>query len=415
MRGNNMVCRENNAAVVGDALRLGGLILAIAFCPVSSRAQAFTTLHDFQGGSDGSWPCSGLVLDSQGRLYGTTQFGGGSDNAGTVFELSLSDSDNEKVLHRFQISDGENPCASLFRSSDGDFYGTTIYGGVYGTIFKLHGYKLTVLHEFQGNPDGAFPSAGVIEDAHGVAYGTTGQGGTGPCGGGCGTIYSLDKSGKVTILHSFTGPDGAYPSAAIIMDSAGSWYGTTRSGGANKFCPEEEGCGTVFKLDANHKLTVLHSFVGGADGWAVEAGLASDEQGNLYGTTLGGGTSNLGTVYEVTKSGKERILHSFTGAPDGADPAATLFLDRDGLFYGTTYSGGDVSCVGETYGCGIIFQIDKSGNEKVLYSFNGSSDGAEPTGNLISDPRGYLYGTTSRGPEYGCPLRNCGTVWKLEK
>jgi uncharacterized repeat protein (TIGR03803 family) len=199
------------------------------------------------------------------------------------------------------------------------------------------------------------------------------------------------------------------------MDSAGSLYGTTRSGGANKFCPEEQGYGTVFKLDASHKLTALHSFVGGADGWAVAAGLASDEQGNLYGTTLGGGTSNMGTAYEVTKSGKERILHSFTGAPDGADPAATLFLDRDGLFYGTTYSGGDVSCVGDTYGCGIIFQIDKSGNEKVLYSFNGSSDGAEPTGNVISDPRGYLYGTTSRGPEYGCPLRNCGTVWKLEK
>jgi uncharacterized repeat protein (TIGR03803 family) len=331
-----------------------------------------------------------------------------------VFGLSPSDSANETVLHRFQISDGENPCASLFRSPDGDFYGTTIYGGVYGTIFKLHGYKLTVLHEFKGDPEGAFPSGGVIEDAKGVVYGTTSEGGTGPCAGGCGTIYSLDKSGNVTILHSFTGQDGAYP-AAIIMDSAGNFYGTTRAGGANNFCPQEGGCGTVFRLDVNQQLTVLHSFVGGTDGWAVGTGLARDEQGNLYGTTLGGGISNLGTVYEVTKSGKERILHSFTGAPDGADPAGTLFLDSDGLLYGTTYSGGDVSCVGETYGCGTVFQIDNSGNEKVLYSFNGSSDGSLPTGNVISDSRGFLYGTTSRGPEYGCPLRNCGTVWKLEK
>jgi uncharacterized repeat protein (TIGR03803 family) len=408
-----MPCRGNNAAIVRGSLRLGGLIVAIAFCSVSSRAQTLTTLYDFQGGSDGAWPCSGLVRGSQGRLYGTTQFGGGKDNAGTVFELSLSG--NETVLHRFHIADGQNPCSSLFRSSHGDFYGTTIYGGVYGTVFRLHGNKLTVLHEFTGNPDGAFPVSGVIEDATGVVYGTTGQGGTGPCSGGCGTIYRIDQSGNAMILHSFNGPDGAGPSAGLIMDSVGSLYGTTRAGGANQLCPQEGGCGTVFKLDANHKLTLLHSFVGGADGWAVGSGLVSDAQGNLYGTTLGGGTSNMGTVYEVTKSGKERILHSFTGAPDGADPAATLFLDSDGLFYGTTYSGGDVSCVGATYGCGTIFQIDKSGNEKVLYSFNGSSDGAEPTGNVIPDSSGNLYGTTSRGPEYGCPVRNCGTMWKLEK
>lgn len=177
-------------------------------------------------------------------------------------------------------------------------------------------------------------------------------------------------------------------------------------------CPQQGGCGTVFKLDPHGTLTVLYSFLGGTDGWDVQNGVVRDSEGNLYGTTLGGGTASFGTIFEITPAGAEKILYSFAGAPDGADPSQ-IVLDNSTL-YGTTYTGGNYNCDGLTGGCGTIFQFDKAG-EQVLYRFSGSFDGAQPFGAIALDSEGNLYGTTQSGIHNGCtPFPyGCGTVWKF--
>jgi uncharacterized repeat protein (TIGR03803 family) len=233
----------------------------------------------------------------------------------------------------------------------------------------------TVLHRFTG-ADGARPAATLIADPAGSLFGTTYAGGV----SGYGTVFKLDKTG-LTVLHSFTGgADGGTLLGSLVRDSAGNLYGTTESGGAG-------GLGTVFKLDATGTETVLHSFAGGSDGANPHAGLIRDAAGNLYGTTKFGGPSGDGVVFKVDKSG-ERVLHSFTGT-DGAKPAAALIQDSAGNLYGTTSFGGAA-------GAGTVFKLDTTGTETVLYSFSGGADGSNPFG-LIQDSSGNLYGTTIRG------------------
>jgi len=353
------------------------------------------------------------VRDHAGNLFGTTQFGGGSDNAGTLFELQ--ENGKEKVLHRFHINDGQNPCSALLLTANGDIYGTTIFGGYEGVLFRYRKGKFHVIYQFGKGSDGAFPNAGVIADGHGNLFGTTGQGGTGGCPGGCGAVYKVDQSGKETVLHSFSGPDGAYPSAALIRDQEGNLYGTTNAGGANSLC-QPNGCGTVFKIDKHNLFSLLYSFKGGTDGWFLTTGLVRDAKGNLYGTTAGGGTSDLGTIYEITKTGKETVLYSFQGAPDGQTPQG-LYLAKDGTLYGSNYLGGTSSCVqGEQSGCGAIFAFNKTSGETILYRFNGQTDGIEPLGPVIMGPGGLLYGTTQYGSYHQCATGGygCGTIWKLE-
>lgn len=388
------------------------LAIGTAFSIQLLSAQTFSTIYSFNGGSDGSWPCGGVIAGGHGSLYSSTQFGGGNDNAGTVIELPAGA--QERVLHRFHISEGQNPCSALFRADNDDIYGTTVYGGAYsgGVLFRLGAGGFEVLHEFGASSDGAFPSSGVIADPAGNLFGATAEGGSGSCPGGCGTIYEVNSSGNETVLYSFNGPDGAYPSSGLLRDAQGDLYGTTLAGGANNSC--QSGCGTVFKLHQNGRLTVLHSFTGGQDGWYVTTGLVRDAGGNLYGTTAGGGKFNLGTLYEISNSGKEYVLHSFRGDPDGQAPQ-DLFLAADNTLYGAAYLGGG-SCPAEGQnGCGTIFKFDKGSGLTTLHRFQGLSDGIYPLGPVIIDSSGFLYGATQLGPKGNCYTKGygCGTVWKL--
>ncbi len=406
------------------------LVLVLA-TGAAMRAQTQTVtyivLHNFTL-SDGGNPLGAVIMDKAGNLYGTTALGGASGACcGTVFKLDTSG--NETVLHSFTGSpgDGANPFAGLVMDAAGNLYGTTVNGGASsacsggcGTVFKLDtSGNLTVLHSFTSSPgDGAHPNAGLIMDVAGNLYGTTTGGGTGPCNGfsSCGTVFKLDASGNETVLHTFTGSDGAGPYASLLMDAVGNLYGTTAQGGAIPNCGS--GCGTVFKLDASGNFTVLHSFTGSpADGFFSKAGLIMDAAGNLYGTTLGGtgtctnpsGIAGCGIVFRLDASGSETVLHNFTGSPDGQNPAAALIMDRAGNLYGTTYAGGASSgCA--SGGCGTVFMLDASRNEIILHSYTNftASDGAEPAAAMIMDGAGNLYGTTNQGGASGY-----GTVFKL--
>src|ERR1700688_3353354 len=190
--------------------------------------------------------------------------------------------------------------------------------------------KFKVLHTFHGL-NGALPYAQLTRDGAGNLYGTTSEGGTGACSNyGCGTAFKLDKTGKQVWLHSFKAGNGRQPMAGLLRSTDGTLYGTTAyGGGRTKVCPEI-GCGTVFKLDSAGKEAVLYKFKGTPDGFQPEALLAQDTGGNLYGaTTLGGGSGGLGTVFKLDSAGQETVLHSFTGGSDGCFPDSVIF-DADG-------------------------------------------------------------------------------------
>jgi len=222
-----------------------------------------------------------------------------------------------------------------------------------------------------------------------------------------------------TVLHSFTNsPDGAFPFAGLLRDAAGNLYSTTASGGVSGF-------GTVFKLDPAGNETVLHSFTGSPDGAFPNAGLVMDPAGNLYGTTSQGGSGSgcgfsfgCGTVFKLDPAGNETILYSFKGGSDGESPVAGLIMDVAGNLYGTTADGG--SGGGCSFGCGTVFKLDPAGNFTVLHSFTGSpGDGGRPVAGLIMDTAGNLYGTTAEGGSGTCtvivvPVSGCGTVFKLD-
>ena len=299
------------------------------------------------------------------------------------------------VLYSFKGgTDGSSPFAGLVRDGAGNLYGTTLHGGGsdFGTVYKLDSSGAeTVLHSFTGVPDGQYPQAGLVLDSAGNFYGTTGSGGA----SGFGTVFKLDTKGAETVLHSFTYmPDGAFPSG-LVGYAAGNLYGTAAGGGAF-------GTGTVFKLNAAGKLIVLHNFRGGAtDGQYPYAGLVRDPAGNFYGTTFGGGASGLGTVFKLDTTGVETVLHSFAGTGgDGTRPYAAL-RDAAGNLYGTTSEGG-------ASGLGTVFKMDTTGAETVLHSFTDVPDGASPYAGLVADAAGNLYGTTAGGGAFGM-----GTVFKL--
>jgi uncharacterized repeat protein (TIGR03803 family) len=240
------------------------------------------------------------------------------------------------------------------------------------------------LYSFTGGADGAYPQAGVIPDSAGNLYGTTTSGGA----WGWGAVYKLDTTGQETVLYSFTGGvDGSSPYAGVIRDASSNLYGTTTSGGA-------WGLGTVYKLDTAGQETVLYSFSVGADGANPFAGVVRDAAGNLYGTAYIGGTANLGVVYKVDTAGQETVLHNFTGGSDGSQPYAGLVGDSSGNLYGTTYFGGAANA-------GVVYKLDTSGHETVLYTFTGGADGANPRAGAIRDSAGNLYGTTVQGGAAG--------------
>jgi uncharacterized repeat protein (TIGR03803 family) len=372
--------------------------------------------------SRGQHPFAGL-LDVNGTFYGTTYSGGGFGD-GTVFSMSAAG--KEKILHRFRGgSDGAHPNAELI-DVNGVLYGTTEYGGSSycwnqagcGTVFSITTTGTEqVLHSFIGGckscPDGSLPTGSLI-DVKGTLYGTTNA------GGGlyaslyycCGTFYSISTTGEEKVLFRFAVASGLYPSGNLI-DVNGTLYGTTYGGGTS-------GDGTVYGISTSGKEKVVYSFAGGSDGQNPYAGLI-DVSGTLYGTTHGpSSTTNsnpkckqgCGTVYSVTLSGSEKVLHNFTGGSDGASPYAGV-ASVNGALYGTTQFGGSGGCKSEYgLGCGTIYEITPSGSESVVHTFGGGSDGADPFADLI-DVSGTLYGTTARGGTTSCRDEGCGTVFEL--
>jgi len=395
------------------------LVLAIVV-PRSAQAQTLQILYEFTGSGDGANPVAGLVRDTAGNLYGTTQ-SGGAHGLGAVFKLDTAN--HETVLHSFSGSDGSTPVAGLIRDALGNFYGTTELGGAhsYGTVFKLDTENHeTVLHNFGVQPDGIAPLGDLVRDAAGNLYGTTVNGGGSTPNAG--TIFKVDAAGHETVLHNFTGPpDGASPAAGLVEDASGNFFfGTTESGG---IAPGET-YGTVFRVDATGHETVLYSF-NLTDGGQPQGGLVRDSSGNLYGTTIEGGGN--GTVFKVNPAGEATVLHNFLGTGDGAAPTGRLVRDSAGNLYGTTVGGGTGICNSydarrkrwENIGCGTIFKVDPSGLETVLHSFTGlaNGDGAWPRGGLVLDSSGNLYGTTANGGTGSCNVNGqnvgCGTVFKF--
>jgi uncharacterized repeat protein (TIGR03803 family) len=398
----------------------GALSVAVVLAPVfleieAAQAQTLLVLYSFNGSN---YSPGGLVRDPSGNFYGMNS--GGTYGAGAIFKLDTTGKETE--LYSFEGQpDGSGP-TGLVRDSAGNLYGTTYRGGAHnlGTVFKLDTTNHeTVLYSFSG-PDGAGPVMGMLRDASGNLYGTTEVGGA----HGLGTVYKLDATNHETVLYSFSGPDGEYPASGLVLDASGNLYGTASNGGAHGF-------GTVFKLDTTNHETVLYSFSGKPDGANPYAlTLVRDASGNLYGMTQEGGALNAGVVFELDASGKETVLHSFSGRPngDGALPGGSLFRDSSGNLYGTTLIGGSGDCLGRgIVGCGIIFKLTPTGTETVLHNFSGppDGDGADPGGALIEDASGNLYGATSAGGAGICyglvglpPAEKnvgCGTVFKLEK
>jgi uncharacterized repeat protein (TIGR03803 family) len=367
-----------------------------------AQAQTFTMIHTFTG-VDGANPQSPLIADAAGNLYGTA-FYEGKSGYGTVFKISPNHT--LTVLYSFAgPPDAANPSGPLFLDESGSLYGTTVWGGSsnQGAVFKLTSAgDEAVLYSFAGYPsDGSNPEGGVIGDPHGNLYGTTDQGGAGAgCGGciyGCGILFELDAKGQETILHTFNGDgDGAHPWAGVFRDSAGNLYGTTVDGGT-------DGLGTIFKLDTGGGYTLLHSFAG-SDGAYPYGPVIRDRKGNLYGATYEGGTSEVGTVFKLNKSGKLAVLHNFAGNTDGAYSPAGLVRDAAGNLYGTTAQGGSSSDFG------TVFKVDASNRETILHCFTAPRQGMLPEAGLLLDKAGNLYGTTYYG---GRRSANAGTIFKL--
>jgi uncharacterized repeat protein (TIGR03803 family) len=301
-----------------------------------------------------------------------------------------------KSLYSFTgLPDGATPYGAVLIGDKGRvLYGTTSGGGAFnfGTVYELSKSGETVLYSFTGAADGSGPFAGLTMDASGNLYGTTFEGGV----YGYGTVFEFDpKTGVETVLHSFYGqPDGLTPFSGLTIDKSGNLYGTTLAGGTSN-------AGTLYKVNIQTRQeTVLHSFAGDPDGgWPFFGNLLMDASGNLYGTTFGGGSENDGAVWEFSATGQETVLYSFTGL-DGTQPDQSLVMDNEGNLYGTTEIGG--------VGGGVVFKVNiATKTETVLYTFKNFAEGELPTSGLVRDSQGNLYGTTAQS------TNGDGTVFEL--
>jgi uncharacterized repeat protein (TIGR03803 family) len=377
---------------------LAGVVLCasclLAAMPLS--AQTFTTLQSFNT-SDGAFPYAPLVQGTDGNLYGTTS-SGGAQNSGTVFKISQSGTFTELYSFCLQsaCADGENPEGGLVQGSDGNYYGTAFGGGAYGwgTAFKISPTgTLTTLYSFclkAQCTDGANPVPGLVQATNGAFYGTTSGGGTFDGG----AVFKITTTGALTTLYSFCSldncADGANPEGALIQGTNGNLYGTTVSGGAN-------GSGTVYEITPAGAFTTLYSFCtqsGCADGQDPYSALVQDTKGNFYGTTRLGGANGVGTVFKLAPGGVLTTLYTFcpqSGCADGSEPFfAGLTAGTDGNYYGTTDLGG--------VGFGTLFKISPRGTFTTLYSLGSQSgDGLNPYAALIQATNGSFYGTTHSG------------------
>jgi uncharacterized repeat protein (TIGR03803 family) len=394
---------------------------------------SYKVIYNFCSGNpnDGILPSAGLITDGNGNLYGTTPYGGidcfhGAYAAGIVFQLApnADGSWTENILHTFGSEDGAIPYPPVVLDAHGNLYGmTTATQGPLpnGSVYKLSQvssgtWRLSTLHAFSGGADGGFqtsyPSGALAFSNAGQLLGNTSGGGA----SGRGVVFDLRPATPFywyeLVVHPFAGgADGRVPQGALTFDAAGNLYGTTALGGGNN------DAGTVFKLTPNRGSfgwteTVLYSFQGSSnngDGYFPDSGVILDSGGNLFGTTTFGGSGDVGTVFELTPSAggtwTESVVYSFSG-PDGTYPHG-LTQDSSGNIYGTAEGGGP-------YGNGTVFELTRSGQQwtlQTLYAFTGRLDGGLPTGTLLLDGAGNIFGTASEGgsggPEHG------GVVFEL--
>jgi len=391
--------------------------LGLAFGHSSAGAAPVVTgLYSFTGGSDGGIPEGSLIQSTDGNFYGTT-LSGGTYNFGAVFKITASGT--LTTLYSFQGGfanggDGDSPYAGVVRGLDGNFYGTTAFGGTNssGSIFRMApSGSTTQLYQFSfAGTDGNQPYAPLIQGRDASLYGTTYFGGANAFG----NVFKITSNGVLSVLYAFTGgSDGAFPDSSLILFNNGTFCGTATQGGTtNAYCGTG-GCGTVFIINTNNNHeAVLHAF-NGNDGATPNAVLVQGTNGNYYGTTVYGGTNGYGTIFQISSAGAFTNLYSFTFTNgDGAFPETPLVLGSDGNFYGTTIQGGtSTNCDG---GCGTIFRIGPTGSGYTnLWSFTNGSDGAigEDGGYnaaLVQGVDGSFYGVTSGGGAYGQ-----GVVFKL--
>lgn len=416
---------------------IAGLAALLSFS--CAEAKTFTTLHSFAGSPDGALPLTAdLVMDKSGNLYGTTETGGNANSkcqgpgCGIVFKLAPGGA--ETVLYSFcaqkNCSDGANPYAGLIADQNGNLYGTTFQGGAgcsgvgCGTVFKIApGGTETVLYTFCSKTrcsDGRTPYAGLVMDKSGNLYGTASGGGANCSGFGCGAVFELTTNGIETVLYSFCAQkkcaDGRNPISTLLMDARGNLYGLTNEGGTSD-------SGTVYEITPGTGETVLYSFCSQQncdDGTVPMGGLIADKSDNLYGTASQGGANDEGTVFELSAGGTYSVLYTFCAqiqnCSDGAGPVAGLVADGAGNLFGTTASGGGGAKCPAQYGCGAVFKLAPNGTESVVYGFCSKAnctDGFNIGAPVILD-KGYLYGTAGQGGIQCEQGLSCGTVFRVK-
>jgi uncharacterized repeat protein (TIGR03803 family) len=303
---------------------------------VAVNGPTYSLLYNFTGGTDGSFPQAGLTQGADGDFYGVTD----SYGAPTIFRFSLTT--GLTTLHTMVAAEGGRSHSRLVIGLDGALYGTSISSSV-----------------------------------------------------NSGSVWRITTDGVFSVLHIFNVADGRNPSAGLVQDSGGTFYGVTSSGGAYDR-------GTIYAITPAGALTIVYSFTGGADGNGPRGALVLGSDGSLYGVTEGGGTRNKGTVFRATTAGALTTLYSFAGAADGSSPVATLLLGADGNFYGTSAGG--------TMGRGTIFRITPAGALTTIYQL-GPGDGSSPLSSLVQDSSGAIYGEAANTDPY--PGSGNGTLFEL--
>jgi uncharacterized repeat protein (TIGR03803 family) len=394
------------------ALACAAITFGLAVC---AQAQTVTFLAKF-GGTNGSQPWGSLVQATDGNFYGTTAFGG--TGHGNVFRITPAG----KVTSIYSFcpqtcTDGEIPETAPILGSDGNLYGVTVSGGNVsptsdgsGVFYRMTlAGKITVLHNFCSKAnctDGATPR-GIIQASDGNFYGATNYGGT----AGFGTVFKIGSTGQLTVLHSACSQtncsDGIFLDFPPFQGRDGNFYGVTNQGGS-------EGGGVFYKLTAAGSYTVLHNFcdTGSCPDGSGPNAVVQDAKGNFFGTTRYGG-SNSGTVFEYTSAGAYKVIHDFSFTGTMGQAFTELKLASDGNLYGT-FGGGDPSNGGDSF-LGGVFEVTPAGKYTQLYLFCGCGEpvtGYNPGASLLQGTDGNFYSTTLNG---GMSKENFGTVFKLAK